>query len=99
MGIGNVRHLFRGLLVVFLFAGCVSCSTTNKVPEYMGSHLLPPLEVPPGLDKPVVNERMRIPQSFVANGGEVDGLSGTNEAGTRSIEKPPEFIETDDDAK
>jgi len=100
MHIVIVRHLYRGMLVVFLSIGCVACSTTNKVPEYMGSHLLPPLEVPPELDKPLVNERMRITQSAVAKEGEaVSGLPGADEAGTRSIEKPPEFIEDDDAAK
>jgi hypothetical protein len=66
----------------------------------MGSHLLPPLEVPPELDKPVVNERMRIPLSSVAKEKEaIGGLPGADDAGTRSIEKPPEFIEDDDAAK
>lgn len=71
-----------------------ACSTAEKIPEYRGDRMSPPLEIPPDLDKPIFNERMKIPELPAAN----EGTPGSDESesaasDTRSIEKPPVFLE------
>ena len=79
------------MMVALVLSGC---STTDKIPEYMSDRMSPPLEIPPDLDKPVFNENMKIPELPVTG----DGASGTDvsvsaASDTRSIEKPPVFLE------
>jgi len=82
------------ILLILPILALSACSTANKIPEYTGSHLLPPLEVPPDLDNPAFNERMRIPDSSVATKGttSVDMPRAITPAAP-SIEEPPVFIE------
>ena len=81
--------MFVLLLAVFFTA----CSTAKKIPEYSHSQLLPPLEIPPDLDKPVYNERMKIPEPPVAH----DKTSANEQSSDKhSIEEPPVFLEEDD---
>jgi len=76
-----------------------ACGTSRKIPEYTGSHLLPPLEVPPDLDVPAYNEQTKIPDFPAAAEGTTGvDMSGTMAAGTRSIEEPPVFLEEDNSA-
>lgn len=86
----------RAVCVVLMMASQVlsGCSTTDKIPEYMSDRMSPPLEIPPDLDKPVFNEGMKIPELPVTG----DGASGNDApvsapSDTRSIEKPPVFLE------
>jgi len=80
------------LLLVVLVA-FTACSTTRKIPDYRQSQLLPPLEIPSHLDKPVYNERMQIPEVPAAS----DKPAGDDvTSDTHSIEEPPKFIEEDD---
>lgn len=87
------RRIYVILLIMPMLA-LSACSTAKKIPEYTGSHLLPPLEVPPDLDSPAFNERMRIPDSSVATKGatRID-MPRTITPATPSIEEPPVFLE------
>jgi hypothetical protein len=71
----------------------VACGTAKKIPEYKSSRLLPPLEIPPDLDKPVYNERMKIPEPPVTDKGSSGGDASPD---THSIEEPPVFLEESD---
>lgn len=92
----TLRNSVWAVCGVLITASLVSsgCSTAEKIPEYRGDRISPPIEVPPDLDKPVINERMKIPE-LPSKG---DSSSGDDEAepetsDARSIEKPPVFIE------
>jgi uncharacterized lipoprotein len=87
-------HLIQAVLLILPALLLTACSTAKEIPEYTGSRLLPPLDVPPDLDSPVFNERMRIPDATVA--GETKSgvdMPGTIAPGARSIEEPPVFLE------
>jgi uncharacterized lipoprotein len=87
-------YSFRGILLMLpVVALSAACSTPGPPPEYLGSRQLPPLEVPPDLDKPVLNERMKIPDSPVATeDGTGDDMTPSASA-ARSIEEPPVLLE------
>jgi hypothetical protein len=56
--------------------------------------MLPVLEVPPDLDVPVYNERMKIPDVSVAvEDATGDDMQTSRTAAPRSIEEPPVLTE------
>jgi hypothetical protein len=93
MAFGPIRRICVFTLLLVVPVSFTACSTAKKIPEYRQSQLLPPLEIPSNLDKPVYNERMKIPEAPAAS----DNTTGDDVTSvTRSIEEPPEFIEEDD---
>ena len=81
------------LLILPVLALSSACSTPGKAPGYLGSRQQPPLEVPPDLDKPVFNERMKIPDAPVAVGDGTGDDMPPSASEARSIEKPPVLLE------
>ena len=88
-----LRRICGILFILSIMVIPVACGTAKKVPEYKSSHLLPPLEIPPDLDKPAYNERMKIPEPPVEDKGSSGGATSSD---THSIEEPPVFLEEDD---
>jgi len=95
-GYSLFRRIYVMPLILLILGLSTACSTARKIPEYKHSQLLPPLEIPPELDKPVYNERMKIPEPPVAK-NKATGGDVTSEK--HSIEEPPVFLEEDDSAK
>lgn len=59
-----LKFISAGIFYVLIVIGCGS--TGEKV-EYMSSTMIKPLKIPPGLDEPEVNSRMKMPEISTVN--------------------------------